>query len=72
MVHGGCSWSSCRSALAYFEKEGKLLEAQRLRMSTTYDSRDDAGDRFRQRHRVLLQQRRTGVLPGPARTMWRE
>ena len=48
--------------LAEFEKEGKLLEAQRLRMRTTYDLGDDGRDRLLQRHRELFPpHRRTGA-----------
>ena len=40
--------------LAWFEKEGKLLEAQRLRMRTQYDLEMMPGGRLLQRHRELL------------------
>ena len=40
--------------LAELEKQGKLLEAQRLRMRTTYDLEMMRSDRLLQRHRELL------------------
>ena len=40
--------------LAHFEKEGKLLEAQRLRMRTTFDLEMMPGDRALQWDRELL------------------
>ena len=52
--------------LAQFEKEGKLLEAQRLRMRTQYDLEMMAGGRVLQRHRELLGAPSTAASPASA------
>ncbi len=48
------SRTSSQERLAQLERQGKLLEAQRLRMRTDVRPRDDAADRLLQRHRELL------------------
>ena len=54
--------------LAYFEKESKLLEAQRLRMRTSVRPRDDGRGRVLQRHRELLDAHRRPRASGSRRS----
>ena len=60
------SRSSSRSASRELERQGKLLEAQRLRMRTTLRHRDDAPDRVLRRHRELLAAHRRPRAGQPA------
>ena len=54
--------------LAQLESQGKLLEAERLRMRTSLRPRDDARGRVLQRHRELLAAHRRARGRAPRRT----
>ena len=54
--------------LAWFEEEGKLLEAQRLRMRTQYDLEMIQRGRLLQRHRELLDAHRRPRAPASRRS----